>query len=263
MAGVDLAYDVDGAGRLLVLVHGITESRHSWDPVPLSDHYRVVRVDLRGHGQSPGQQPYDLPTLAGDVHAVVERESTGEAPIVVGHSMGGAVVTAYASLFPVGAAVNVDQPLALVQMQAQLQQAAPMLRGDGLADFIGALFAQMYGALDPAEVARLSALRRADQEVVLGMWSPLLDLSADDLGTLVQQIAALPPGTRYLSLHGMDPAPTTPAGSPRSSRAPPSRSGPTPPPTTPTWLTRSASSAASRTSRPEPPRPASRGRAGA
>jgi pimeloyl-ACP methyl ester carboxylesterase len=207
MAGVDLAYDVGGAGRLLVLVHGITEDRRSWDPVPLGDYFRVVRVDLRGHGRSPGRAPYDLPTLAGDVYAVVEREAAGEPPIVVGHSMGGAVVTAYASLFPVRAVVNVDQPLALVEMQAQVQQAAPMLRGDGLDGFIGAMFAQLYGALDPAEVTRLSALRRPDQQAVLGMWSPLLDLTGDDLDTLVKQITVLPPDTPYLSLHGLDPGP--------------------------------------------------------
>lgn len=207
MLGVELAYDVAGAGRLLVLVHGITENRHSWDPVPLSEHYRVVRVDLRGHGQSPAGPPYDLPTLAQDVHAVVAREAAGEAPIVVGHSMGGAVVTAYASLFPVLAVVNLDQPLALVEMQAQVQQAAPMLRGDGLGEFVGAMFAQLYGGLDAAEAGRLTALRRPDQQAVLGMWAPLLDLAPADLDALVRKIATLPAGTRYLSLHGLDPGP--------------------------------------------------------
>jgi pimeloyl-ACP methyl ester carboxylesterase len=207
MAQVDLAYDVLGDGPLLVLAHGLTENRHSWDPVPLGDHYRVVRVDLRGHGESPSHEPYDLPTLAQDVHAVVLKEAAGETPIVVGHSMGGAVVTAYASAFPVRAVVNVDQPLALVAMQAQVQQAAPMLRGDGMNDFLAAMFGQMYGALAPAEVTRLSGLRRPNQEAVLGMWSPLLDLTPDALGALVQEIATLPSGTAYLSLHGLDPGP--------------------------------------------------------
>jgi pimeloyl-ACP methyl ester carboxylesterase len=207
MVQVDLAYDVLGDGPLLVLAHGITENRHSWDPVPLSDHYRVVRVDLRGHGGSPSREPYDLPTLAQDVHAVVEKEAAGETPIVAGHSMGGAVVTAYASLFPVRAVVNVDQPLALVAMQTQVQQAAPMLRGDGLNDFIGAMFSQMYGELDPAEVSRLSGLRQPNQGAVLGMWSPLLDLAPEELGALVKKIAALRPGTPYLSLHGLDAGP--------------------------------------------------------
>ncbi len=208
MTIVDLAHDVLGDdGPLLVLIHGITEDRHSWDPVPLSDHYRVVRVDMRGHGASPGAEPYDPSTLARDVHAVVEREAAGQTPVVIGHSMGGVVATAYAGLFPVRAVVNIDQPLALVEMQDQVQQAAPMLRGDGFDAFIGGMFAQMCGALDPAEAARLTARRQPDRQAVLGMWSPLLDLSPAELDALVKQIATLPPGTPYLSLHGLDPGP--------------------------------------------------------
>jgi len=203
MTDVDLAYDVAGEGAPLLL-HGITENRHSWDPVPLSEHYRVIRVDLRGHGESPGAESYDLPTLAGDVHAVLVKEGAAQAPIVVGHSMGGVVATAYASRYPVRAVVNVDQPLALVAMQSQVLGAAEMLRGDGLDDFMAALFGQMYGALDPAEVARISALRKPNRAAVLGMWSPLLDLSPQQLGALVEEIAALPAGTPYLSLHGLD-----------------------------------------------------------
>jgi len=121
--------------------------------------------------------------------------------------MGGVVVTAYASLFPVRAVVNVDQPLALVAMQAQIQQAAPVLRGDGLTEFLGAMFGQMSGGLDPAEAARLSALRQTNREAVLGMWSPLLDLDPEQLDALVKEVATLPPGTPYLSLHGLDPGP--------------------------------------------------------
>ena len=206
MAQVDLAYDVLGDGPPLVLLHGITENRRAWDPIPLNDHYRVVRVDLRGHGASPGEDPYDLPTLARDVHAVVEKEAT-EPPIVVGHSMGAAIATTYGSLFPVRGVVNVDQSLALVELQAQIQQAVPLLRGDGLNEFVEAMFGQVYGALDSAEVARLSALRQVNREAVLGMWSPLLDLSPEELGALIERVSALPPGTPYLALHGLDPGP--------------------------------------------------------
>jgi len=201
MTRIDLAYDVLGEGPSLVLLHGITENRRSWDPVPLSDHYRVVRVDLRGHGASPGGGPYDLVSLAQDVRAVAERESSGDLPLVVGHSMGGVVATVYASLFPVRAVVNVDQPLALLDVQAQIRPAAPILRGDGFAGFMAALFDQLSGALDPAEAARLSTLRRPDQEAVLGMWAPLLDLEPDELAEVVTTITTLPAGTPYLSLH--------------------------------------------------------------
>lgn len=207
MTQIELAHDVSGDGPLLVLVHGITENRHAWDPVPLDGQFRVVRVDLRGHGQSPGEPPYDMLTLAHDVHETVAKAGSGEPPIVVGHSIGGVVVTAYASQFPVSAVINVDQSLALSGFQAQFQQAAPMLRGDGLTDFVTALFGQLYGGLDSAEAARLSQLRRPNREALLGMWAPLLDQTPAELESLVSAITALPPGTPYLSLHGFEPEP--------------------------------------------------------
>jgi len=49
-----IAYARTGSGPPLVLVHGITESRHSWDPLipSLAERFDVVAVDLRGHGES-------------------------------------------------------------------------------------------------------------------------------------------------------------------------------------------------------------------
>lgn len=204
---VQLACDESGEGPLLVAVHGITEDRHSWDPVPLAAHFRVVRVDLRGHGDSPTAPSYDLLSLGDDVAAVVETVAPGEVPLLVGHSIGGVVVTAYAAQHPVRGVINVDQPLELTGLQAGVQAAEPMLRGDGFDEFIAGLFGSMYGGLDPREVQRLEALRSPQQDVVLGMWSALLDLDATELGAVVDRVAALPAGTPYLSLHGLDPGP--------------------------------------------------------
>jgi pimeloyl-ACP methyl ester carboxylesterase len=207
MTTVPLAHDLAGTGPLLVLLHGITENRHSWDPVHLEDSFTVLRVDLRGHGESPRTAPYDLATLAADVRGVVDAIGAEEAPLVVGHSMGGVVATAYAHAHPVRGVINVDQALALGAMQAQVAPAAPMLRGDGFDGFIQQMFASMYGELDPAEVARLEALRSPERDVVLGMWSPLLDMSPDELAATVAEVTALPAGTPYLSLHGIDLGP--------------------------------------------------------
>jgi pimeloyl-ACP methyl ester carboxylesterase len=114
---VALAYDQQGEGPLLVLVHGITENRHSWDPIvaEVAANHRVLRVDLRGHGESPKADSYDISELAADVEALVD-----EPPLLVGHSLGGTVVTAYAARFPVRGVVNIDQSLNLTPMQAGL-----------------------------------------------------------------------------------------------------------------------------------------------
>ncbi len=98
--GVDIAYDVTGDGPPLVLLHGITESRRTWDPlVPdLAEDHTVVAVDLRGHGESaagPGLRR----RRDGGRRGGRGRRLGLPAPVVVGHSMGGVVVTAYAAAF--------------------------------------------------------------------------------------------------------------------------------------------------------------------
>ncbi|MBC3762933.1 alpha/beta fold hydrolase [Quadrisphaera oryzae] len=207
-----LAHDVSGSGPLLVLVHGITEDRRSWDPVDLTGAFTVLRVDLRGHGASPAAEPYDIPVLAADVHDTVvhAQEALGlpdEPPAVVGHSLGGIVATAYGALFPARAVVNVDQPLHLAGMQQQVQQAEGMLRGEQFPLFVEGMFAQMSGDLDPAQKARLDGIRRPRQDVVLGTWRVLLEGSPEELSALVDELTEVPADVPYLVITGLDAGP--------------------------------------------------------
>ena len=83
----------------VVLVHGITESRRTWDPLiaPLvAAGYRVLRSTSVGTVTRRGRLPYDLATMAGDLGAVLAHEGLDDA-LLVGHSLGGAVVSAYAA----------------------------------------------------------------------------------------------------------------------------------------------------------------------
>jgi 3-oxoadipate enol-lactonase len=86
-------YRVVGAGEPLLLLHGIMVSGDMFDPLValLSDRFRMLIPDLRGHGRSgalPG--PYDVATLAADL-ALVRREAGFERCAVMGYSHGGAV----------------------------------------------------------------------------------------------------------------------------------------------------------------------------
>lgn len=206
-ATVPLAHDLSGPddAPLLVLLHGITEDRRAWDPlVPaLAADHRVLRVDLRGHGESPRGASYDLGDYAGDVHPLVERLGGGD-PLVVGHSLGGTVATAYAAAFPVRAVVNVDQSLDLAGLQAQLLAAAPALRGDGFEGAMYGLFDALRGGLGDPEFARLTDLRDPRQDVVLGTWSLLLDHSADEVAAAVDAMARAVTAP-YVTLFGIDP----------------------------------------------------------
>jgi alpha-beta hydrolase superfamily lysophospholipase len=50
-----IAYDVDGEGPLVVLAHGMGDGREAYRhlaPAIVAAGYRVVRADLRGHGES-------------------------------------------------------------------------------------------------------------------------------------------------------------------------------------------------------------------
>jgi pimeloyl-ACP methyl ester carboxylesterase len=206
--GATIYYETAGEGTPVVLVHGITESCRTWDPVRdrlVAAGYRVIALDLRGHGQSPPAAGYDLASLAGDVAAVAMAEGLAN-PRVVGHSLGGAVVSALAGAFPVESAVNVDQSLKLDDFQDQLKQAEPALRDpDSFPMVIDGLFGQLAGqAIDAEEWDRVQNIRRADQDVVLGVWELVLTAPREELAAAVEG-AAGGVSCPYLSLHGIDP----------------------------------------------------------
>lgn len=208
--GVSIDYFAAGEGRPLALVHGITESRRTWDPLLapfIAAGYRVIAIDLRGHGASSKAAPYDLATMAGDIGAVLQVEQADDA-LVVGHSLGGAVVSAYAAGGPCRGVVNVDQPLALSGFQAVLTDLRPMLTGDpeSFQGAITAIFEQMAGPLDGAERWRVDHIRQADQEVVLGVWDLMFSATAEEIDAMVDDLAAAIT-VPYLSLHGIDPGP--------------------------------------------------------
>lgn len=207
---MELAHEILGNGPTALVIHGITESRESFRPIlaALGEHYTVLAVDLRGHGLSRSADPYDPITLATDVHDTLVSAGIANstvAPLVIGHSLGGMVASAYAAIFPSRAVINIDQPLRLAAFKDGLGQLEPLLRGDQ-ASFemaIGLVFGSMFGPLSPDEVARLNALRRADRDVVLGIWGVVFDSSPEELDATVDALAAgitVP----YLSLHGTD-----------------------------------------------------------
>lgn len=207
--GTSIYYEVTGAGAPVVLVHGITESGRNWDPIVqrLAASHRVVVPDLRGHGRSAKGPSYDLASLAADVAAVIQGEDLDH-PRLVGHSLGGAVVSALAGTMPTGSVVNVDQPLKLDEFQVQLQAVAPALRDpESFPMVIAGLFDQLAGdALSPEERGRIEGNRRADQEVVLGIWMPILESPAEEVAAMVEAaVSAI--FCPYLAIHGIDPGP--------------------------------------------------------
>ncbi|MFI1000298.1 alpha/beta fold hydrolase [Streptomyces galbus] len=105
VAGAPLAYDDegprDGGGVPLVFVHGWTANRHRWDHqvAHFARRRRVVRLDLRGHGDSGGAGVRSIGELARDVIALLDHLEI-ERCVLVGHSMGGMIAQTIALEHP-------------------------------------------------------------------------------------------------------------------------------------------------------------------
>lgn len=214
--GTSIAFDDhastggDADATPVILVHGITESAVTWDPLidRLAASRRVVAMDLRGHGRSGAAERYDLEAMAGDVAAVAMTLDL-DRPHLVGHSLGGAVVSAAGALLPVSSVVNVDQSLQLDGFTAQLIGFEQQLRdADAFPLVIQGLFELMAGdRISPDEMARINAARRPDQQVVLGVWEMILTMPVEEIAAVVDGALAGYSGLdlRYLSLFGIDP----------------------------------------------------------
>jgi N-formylmaleamate deformylase len=98
--GIDIHYlRTGGAKPPLVLLHGLTGNGACWTPLAraLENTYDVVMPDARGHGQSSTPlQGYRYEDYASDVIALIAKLGL-DAPILLGHSMGGMTATLVAS----------------------------------------------------------------------------------------------------------------------------------------------------------------------
>lgn len=86
----------------LVFVHGGGAHAHWWTHVAatFASGYRVVALDLSGHGDSDHRQVYSLEQWTREVMAVARTGGIEGLPVIVGHSMGGFVTIATAALHP-------------------------------------------------------------------------------------------------------------------------------------------------------------------
>ncbi len=103
--GVSIAYRLlAGGGRgAIVLLHGLASNLTRWsefvERTTLKQHWVVLRVDLRGHGDSVASGRVTLESWCDDLAAILERE--GCTPVVlVGHSLGAQVALHFAARFP-------------------------------------------------------------------------------------------------------------------------------------------------------------------
>lgn len=99
--GINLHYlDWRGSGPTLICLHGLSSQAHTWDQLAeaLIPQYRVIAIDLRGHGDS--EKPptgYATADFAADLEGFAGRLGISRF-ILLGHSLGARIAALYAGL---------------------------------------------------------------------------------------------------------------------------------------------------------------------
>jgi pimeloyl-ACP methyl ester carboxylesterase len=151
--GVSIVYSVAGKGDLaIVFIHGGFADRGFWTSQlkAFSDRYRVIALDLVGHGESgTDRRVWGIPEFGCDVRAVVRAEKLKRV-VLVGNSLGGPVAIEAALLLPeqVVGVIGVDTFQGIEERidPAGARAKAEAFRGD----FAGSL-KQMMGLLFHAD----------------------------------------------------------------------------------------------------------------
>jgi pimeloyl-ACP methyl ester carboxylesterase len=95
-------YEERGEGPVVVLLHGYCETHWIWHSLSerLKRNHRVILIDLPGFGHSTlDRTNFTFTDIAQDIHRLL-KEINVDNHVLIGHSMGGYISLAYASLFP-------------------------------------------------------------------------------------------------------------------------------------------------------------------
>ena len=120
---IAIHFEVRGQGEPVVLLHGFTAASGQWDyagiAAQLEKHYRVILIDLRGHGRSDKPHDalaYSLERRLSDINAVLDALNLVQAHFL-GYSMGGWLAFGMAAQTPervtslmIGGAHPFDEP---------------------------------------------------------------------------------------------------------------------------------------------------------
>jgi pimeloyl-ACP methyl ester carboxylesterase len=131
--GINLYYEIHGAGRPLILLHGGLGSGEMFGPLlpALAASHKVIAVDLQGHGRTADvDRPISIETMADDIAALIEHLGL-DRPDVMGYSLGGGVAMLTAIRHPevvgrlVAVSANIRRSAIYPDMLVQQGQVGP------------------------------------------------------------------------------------------------------------------------------------------
>jgi len=221
--GVTIDYSDDGAGPLVVLVHGYASNRTinwfntSWVKTLTGAGYRVVAIDNRGHGKSEklyDSEAYQTGTMSGDVVRLLDHLGA-ETAVLMGYSMGARISAFTALLAPERVRALILSGLAsnIVDGVEGGPEIAAAMEADSVADVTDRnarafrVFADQTGSDRKALAACIRASRQVlSEEQVHEITAKTLIVAGDrdDIAGSPEGLAALMPDAEPVTLPGRD-----------------------------------------------------------
>ncbi|MFP4639956.1 MAG: alpha/beta fold hydrolase [Guyparkeria sp.] len=152
-AAVDLHFEERGGGLPVIIMHGLFGSLSNWRGIArsLSEHFRVINVDLRNHGRSPHAPGLGYEAMANDVIALMDRLGIERAHLV-GHSLGGKLGMVLADRYP-------ERVARLVVVDIAPKWYPPWHK-------------DVFAALDAVDLDRLESREQARQQMAAHVFEP-------------------------------------------------------------------------------------------
>ncbi len=183
-----------GTGPDVIWIHGLGEQSASFDAIAAHQSFAGfthVLPDLPGYGRSAKHETRGLDSMLALAEFLVPWvASHAPRPILIGHSMGGALATLIAERMPISAIVNIDGNLTRGDCTFSAE-AAVYARDEFVATGFDAMRARVAerGVREPALASYHTALLRADADMFHRNAIDLVGLSETD--TLAGRLAAV------------------------------------------------------------------------
>lgn len=224
--GQEIVWSRSGEGPVtLIFVHGWQCDGGYWREQidPFATDYRVVTLDLAGHGAADAsRQSWSMESFGADVAAVAEAAAPAGPVVLIGHSMGGPVILAAArridrvvGLVGVDTLRNVGSRPTESELQAQLAPIRADYAGvaagiiDGMFEdttptaLRQAIRTDMLAGDPQIGIAMMAALRRMNYAAALAeLDMPLVVINADRAPTAIEALQKQHPQTRLVEIQG-------------------------------------------------------------